>query len=82
MKPRQIVSLAPSNDTTVLEQIERLGHSARHSCRAGFCGDCRCRLVAGLIEYIDAPLGYFAENEFLPCCSIAITPIQVEVVSD
>lgn len=42
--------IAADADRTVLEAIEEAGHSMPFECRAGVCGQCRCRLLDGEVS--------------------------------
>ncbi len=46
---------------TILDAAERQGIALAHSCRAGNCGSCKCRLLAGEVEM--APYSSFALGE-------------------
>src|SRR5512139_3292877 len=65
------VTLVPSGecieaepDEPILEAALRAGINLPHSCRAGRCGSCRARLVAGRVRYPGArPIALSAEEE-------------------
>ena len=48
-------------------------------CREGYCGACRCKLLSGEVRYITEPLAFVRSGEFLPCCSIPLTDIDIEI---
>ena len=43
-------TLESGPDETVLAALERHGYRPRYSCRAGACGECRLRLLAGAVS--------------------------------
>jgi ferredoxin len=54
---------------SLLAFAEHLGLSPEFSCRAGICGTCKSRLLAGEVAYFEEPLDELAEGEVLLCCS-------------
>jgi ferredoxin len=66
---------------TVLEAAEDLGVSINYDCRAGICGQCKTKLLAGHVtmETQDAltPLDR-ANNLILPCQARCIDQVVVE----
>ena len=63
---------------TTLEYLESNDIEIHYHCRDGFCGACRVTLEKGKIEYINGePLAFIRDNEFLPCCSIPTTDIEI-----
>ncbi|MGI5309884.1 class I ribonucleotide reductase maintenance protein YfaE [Rheinheimera sp. WS51] len=64
---------------TILESIEQQQPDINYQCREGYCGACRCKLLAGTIKYINEPLAFVRQGEFLPCCSIPVTDINIEI---
>jgi ferredoxin-NADP reductase len=55
---------------SLLELAEAQGLSPPFSCRAGHCGSCVTRLVAGRVTYAEATAWRPAEGELLPCCAV------------
>lgn len=43
-------------DETLLAALQRSGVAAPYSCRQGFCGTCRTRVLAGVVEHRDTLL--------------------------
>ena len=64
---------------TLLECFENHELEVQFHCREGFCGACRTKLLSGKIEYNIAPLAYLDDDEFLPCCSVPKTDIEIEL---
>ena len=77
------LAIQPSESKqTILEQIEGQGHSIEYQCRSGYCGACRTKKLKGVIEYMEEPLAYVAnDDEFLPCCSRAKSTIAIAIDS-
>ena len=53
--------------STLLELAEAAGVDAPWSCRAGRCGTCATRLVAGRVTYPDAPESVVEPGHVLIC---------------
>lgn len=73
-----IIELPESRDP-LLSQVEKKGIQTNAQCRQGFCGACRCKLIRGDIEYIETPLAFVTDNEVLLCCSVARSPVEIEI---
>jgi ferredoxin len=74
-------SLPISARTTVLEAAEDLGVSINYDCRAGICGQCKIKLLAGhvIMETRDAltPVDR-ANNLILSCQARCVDQVAVE----
>jgi ferredoxin-NADP reductase len=55
---------------TLLELAEARGLSPDYSCRAGNCGTCRAKLLAGAVTYVQEPTADVADDEVLICCAV------------
>ncbi|TRY30174.1 class I ribonucleotide reductase maintenance protein YfaE [Aliiglaciecola sp. M165] len=66
-------------DKTVLENLEAQNVEVHYHCREGFCGACRTKLIKGEVDYTTDPLAYIDDDEFLPCCTIALTDIDIKI---
>lgn len=64
---------------TLLDALETQQLQVNFQCREGYCGACRCKLLRGAINYINEPLAFVRKGEFLPCCSIPLTDIDIEI---
>ena len=64
---------------TILQSIEQQKQDISYQCREGYCGACRCKLLSGTIKYLHEPLAFVRKGEFLPCCSIPTTDIEIEI---
>ena len=49
--------------------------------RAGLWGAWRCKLLEGQISYLQEPLAFVRKGEFLPCCSVPVGDIKIEIPS-
>ncbi|HHF3100554.1 TPA: hybrid-cluster NAD(P)-dependent oxidoreductase [Vibrio alginolyticus] len=68
------------NQSTILEQAEAAGLSISNSCRAGFCGACKCTVKSGSVHQADAPAiqaSEKAQGQVLACCAVPITDITL-----
>jgi ferredoxin len=64
---------------TLLEMLEQQQLEVNYHCREGYCGACRCKLLNGDVSYINEPLAFVRRGEFLPCCSVPLTDIEIEI---
>lgn len=53
---------------SLLEQLEQAGFQPEYQCRNGVCGACRCKLVDGEVEQLDA-MAFLRRGEVLACRS-------------
>ncbi|MFA3792265.1 class I ribonucleotide reductase maintenance protein YfaE [Aliiglaciecola sp. SL4] len=65
---------------TILESLEQQNVEVHYHCREGFCGACRSKLICGEVDYTTDPLAYIDDDEFLPCCCIALGDIEIKLV--
>lgn len=72
-------SFSVTGDTNLLSQLEDKAIEIHYHCREGFCGACRTRLVKGEINYLLDPLAFIDDDEFLPCCSVPVTDIEIDI---
>ncbi len=56
---------------TLLENLESQAIKVEFHCRDGHCGACRCKLLAGEVNYVNYPMAYVREGDILSCCSKA-----------
>lgn len=64
---------------TLLDALEAKQQQVNCQCREGYCGACRCKLLSGSVSYLNEPLAFVRKGEILPCCSIPITDIEIEL---
>ncbi|MDC0602101.1 class I ribonucleotide reductase maintenance protein YfaE [Aliiglaciecola sp.] len=68
-----------THQKTILECLEQHKINVHYHCREGFCGACRTKLLNGQIDYVTDPLAYIDDDEFLPCCSVPLSNIEIKV---
>ncbi|CAM5223239.1 class I ribonucleotide reductase maintenance protein YfaE [Alishewanella longhuensis] len=68
-----------SGQHNLLVFLEQHKQSVSFQCREGFCGACRCKLISGEVRYLQEPLAFVRKGEFLPCCSVPIGDISIEI---
>ncbi|BCO19037.1 2Fe-2S ferredoxin-like protein [Alteromonas sp. McT4-15] len=66
-------------DKTILSALEASDVHIHYHCREGFCGACRTKLLEGEVEYTTDPLAFIDDDEILPCCCIAKSPLKIKV---
>ena len=76
---KNLLSLEFSTERTLLEALEAKQQPVNYQCREGYCGACRCKLLAGSVSYINEPLAFVRKGEILPCCSVPLTDIEIEL---
>ncbi len=68
---------------TLLSALAEAGLAVRFACRNGVCRACRCRLVAGEIDYRGKiPHGlwekHIRDGYILPCIAYPVTDLEIE----
>lgn len=60
-----------SLDESLLDKMESKGADPHPSCRDGFCGSCRIKVLKGDVKHFKDPLGYHDHDsgERLACIS-------------
>jgi len=66
-----MATISKQDNKTVLQSLLESGADTQYQCGSGYCGSCRCNLKKGEVEYIDEPMAWLNDGEFLPCISIA-----------
>ena len=64
---------------SLLHALERQQLQVNFQCREGYCGACRCKLLQGEVRYLQEPLAFVRQGEFLPCCSVPLTDITIDI---
>jgi ferredoxin len=75
----EVVVSFDGTSPNLLQFLEQHQQQVNYQCREGFCGACRCKLLQGQISYLQEPLAFVRRGEFLPCCSIPKTDIELEI---
>lgn len=70
-----------SQDSSLLDTLERTGHQVEYQCRQGYCGACRTTLTSGSVTYMTEPLAAVAPGSILPCCCKADTDVTLAVIA-
>jgi ferredoxin len=68
-----------SSKETILEDLEENKITIEYHCREGFCGACRCKLISGEVDYTLDPLAFIDDDEILPCCTVPLSDITIEI---
>ena len=69
-----------SKGQTVVKALADAGVEVLTSCEQGVCGTCLTRVLEGVPDHKDSyltPEEQAANDQFLPCCSRAKTPLLV-----
>ncbi|WP_413111394.1 class I ribonucleotide reductase maintenance protein YfaE [Thaumasiovibrio sp. DFM-14] len=69
------------NPDNLLNALAKQGIAAEAQCRDGFCGSCKCELVEGDVEYLQAALAFIQANEILPCICKPLTSLKLSQVT-
>ncbi|MFP8966523.1 YcbX family protein [Pokkaliibacter sp. CJK22405] len=73
-------SFEGSGERPLLDQIEQAGMELPSSCRAGICGACKVKLIAGQVSSRSvAPLSSQEQEEgmILSCCSYPLSDVEL-----
>lgn len=74
------VTFEGDNQSPLLPQAELAGIPMPHSCRAGFCGSCKVRVLSGKVSHPEmiALTAEERKNHYaLACCCVPLTPLEV-----
>lgn len=66
-----------SQDSSLLDTLERTGHQIEYQCRQGYCGACRTPIHSGTVTYHTEPLAAVTADSILPCCCKAVSDITL-----
>lgn len=64
---------------SLLDSLEAQEIPAPYSCRGGYCGCCKVRLLDGEVEQVQDNLVDLADDEILTCSCIPKTHIEIEL---
>jgi len=67
---------------SLLDSLEAQEIQAPYSCRAGYCGTCKVRLLDGKVNYIDEGMVDLQDDEILTCICVPQTHIEIEIPED
>lgn len=73
--------LISTQDSSLLDTLERTGHQIEYQCRQGYCGSCRTTMTSGSVTYTTEPLATVAPGSILPCCCKADSDIKLAVIA-
>jgi ferredoxin len=65
-------------DASLLELAERCGVAVEAGCRAGSCGSCETRLLAGTVRYASPPDHPVAPGCCLLCVAVPASALVLE----
>jgi ferredoxin-NADP reductase/MOSC domain-containing protein YiiM len=65
-------------DAPLLELAEEHAVAIEFGCRAGSCGTCVTRVIAGAVRYLHAPNAPLAAGEALPCIAVPTEPLVLD----
>ncbi|WP_372835951.1 class I ribonucleotide reductase maintenance protein YfaE [Pontibacterium sp.] len=64
---------------SLLDSLEAQEIDAPYSCRGGYCGCCKVRLLDGEVTQVQDALFDLQGDEILTCCCIPKTHIEIEI---
>ena len=64
----------------ILNFLELSGYSVPYGCRDGYCGDCKCKLLEGVVTVSNDALAYCNDGEFLTCSSKPKGDITISLI--
>lgn len=65
--------------TSILHYLLDMGIIVNFNCMDGFCGACHSKLIFGEVLFIKEEIGFKAKEEFLLCCVIPKTDIEISI---
>lgn len=79
MNNQIIIKKEDFKSASILMHIIENGLNIHSECRAGYCGACRAKLIEGKVSYLNDPLAFINQGEFLTCCTIPETDLIIEL---
>lgn len=67
---------------SLLDALEAQSIPAAYSCRGGYCGCCKARLLDGEVEYVQDSLVDLQDDEILTCSCRPVSHIELELPED
>ncbi|EAQ32403.1 MULTISPECIES: class I ribonucleotide reductase maintenance protein YfaE [Idiomarina] len=67
-----------ASEGTLLDALEKHQLEVHYHCKSGFCGACRSKLKSGSVRYLTDPLAYVRKGDFLPCCCVPESDLDIE----
>lgn len=67
------------HEYSLLDSLEAQGIPAPYSCRGGYCGCCRARLLDGEVEPVQDALVDLDDDEILTCSCRPKTHIEIDI---
>jgi len=65
--------------SSILHYLLDKGVIVNFHCLDGFCGTCHSKLISGEVSFIKDEIGFKAKEEFLLCCAIPKTDIEISI---
>lgn len=73
------IKIADFNHTSLLHYLLDRNIIVEFNCMDGFCGACHSKLIVGEISIIKDDLAYKPSGEFLLCCAVPKTDIEIAI---
>lgn len=73
------IKIADFNHTSLLHYLLDRNIIVEFNCMDGFCGACHSKLIAGEIAIIKDDLAYKPSGDFLLCCAVPKTDIEIAI---
>lgn len=73
------IKIADFNHISLLHYLLDKDIIVEFNCMDGFCGACHSKLIAGEIAIIKDDLAYKLSGEFLLCCAVPKTDIEIAI---
>jgi ferredoxin len=58
---------------TILELANERDILLKAHCKDGYCGECRCKVTKGRVNYKVTPIASTQSNEVFPCVAYAVS---------
>lgn len=66
-----------TRDKNLLSYLQQQGIEVHYQCLEGYCGACRCKIIAGEVDYPIFPMACIRDAEILTCCSLPVGDIEL-----
>jgi len=74
------ITVQASDSRTIWRGLTEQGVQVDRQCGQGYCGACKVKLISGEVRYTTDPLAFIGKGEVLTCCSIPVSPCNIEIM--
>lgn len=77
MNKQIVIKKSEFKSASILMHIIENQLNIHFECQQGYCGACRAKLISGEVSYINDPLAFLMEGDFLTCSTLPKSDVIV-----